>query len=109
MGIKDDLESEIENIYKKKWSRRKGRVVPEDDNIKLGNDGIDLEITMLYADLSASTRLVDNYKDWFAAENYKAFLRCAAKIIRAEGGRIRAYDGERIKGVFIGIQKKHLQ
>lgn len=105
MSLKEDLEKEIKKVYEPQWSRRNGQVVPEHTDIQLGNDGVDLEITMLYADLSASTKLVDNYKDYFAAENYKVFLRCATKIIRAEGGHIRSYDGDRVMGVFIGQSK----
>ena len=38
----------------------------------------------------------------FAAEIYKAYLHCAAAIIKAEGGEIVSYDGDRVMGVFIG-------
>lgn len=44
-----------------------------------------------------------NEKKWrFSAEIYKAFLICAAKLIRGEGGQITSYDGDRVMGVFIG-------
>lgn len=105
MSLKEDLESEVADIYKENWERRDGQKVPEDTDLKLGNDGVDLEATILYADLADSTKLVDNYKDWFAGENYKAFLRCATKIIRADGGEIRSYDGDRVMGIFIGDSK----
>jgi class 3 adenylate cyclase len=48
---------------------------------------------------------VDGYKPWFAAEIYKTFLHCAAKIIRNEDGIITAYDGDRIMAVYIGKAK----
>ena len=41
----------------------------------------------------------------FAAEVYKSYLTCAAKIIKSEGGTITAYDGDRIMAVFIGKTK----
>ena len=49
--------------------------------------------------------MVKGYKDWFAAEIYKTYLYCAAKIIRANGGVITAYDGDRVMGVFLGDTK----
>lgn len=49
--------------------------------------------------------MVKGHKDWFAAEVYKSYLYCAAKIIRARGGIITAYDGDRVMGVFIGDSK----
>ena len=61
--------------------------------------------TVLYADLADSTDLVDRYKKPFAAEIYKTFLHCAAKIIRDQGGVITAYDGDRIMAVYIGNTK----
>lgn len=64
-----------------------------------------LEATVLYADLDGSTNLVDQYIPEFAAEIYKTYLHCTAKIIKSEGGVITAYDGDRIMAVFIGDAK----
>ena len=64
-----------------------------------------LDGTVLYADLDESTNLVDNYNPEFAAEIYKAYLNCAAKVIRFEGGEITSYDGDRIMAVYIGDSK----
>jgi len=69
----------------------------------LGNDAIEFErATVLYADLKGSTALVDA-KHWqFCAEIYKAFLHCAATIIRHQGGTITSYDGDRVMGIWVG-------
>jgi len=95
MTLRSDLETKVKDVYGTQWTSRDGRVIPSQDDIGLGNEGVNLELTMLYADLSGSTALVDNYKTFYAAEQYKAFLFCAAKIIRSEGGEIRSYDGDR--------------
>ena len=58
--------------------------------------------TVLYADLADSTLLVDTSGPQFAAEIYKSYLHCAAKIITSEGGAITAYDGDRIMAVYLG-------
>lgn len=105
MGFKTDLENQVNAIFRAKWERREGRKVPEDTDLSQGNEAVDLEATILYTDLSESTKLVDNYKDWFAAANYKAFLQCATRIIRNEGGQIRSFDGDRVMGVFLGDRK----
>jgi len=105
MGLADDLKSEVSHIFGDQWAKRDGNKVPESEDLKLGNDAVELEGTVLYAGLSASTALVDAYKPHFPAEVYKAFLHCAAKIIKNEGGVITAYDGDRIMGVFIGGSK----
>ena len=105
MGLKADLNSEVKKIYADEWDRRDGRKIPKDSDLTSGNTAVDLDAAILYTDLSASTKLVDNYQDWFAAENYKTFLRCATKIIRQEDGHIRSFDGDRVMGIFIGDKK----
>lgn len=105
MGLKDELAIEVAAILRGRWSTRDGQVVPEDDDVQLGNDAVKLKATVLYADLADSTDLVDGYKSPFAAEVYKTFLLCAAKIIRAESGVITAYDGDRVMAVYVGDWK----
>lgn len=107
MGLGDDLNSEVRKILQENWRKRSGQVVPESDDLKLGNDAVILEGTVLYADLDDSTRLVDTMKPFFAAEIYKCYLVCAARVIRSEGGEITAYDGDRIMAVFIGKSKNN--
>ena len=102
MPLGDDLNSEVQKILQEKWTTRSARLVPEPENIQLGNDAAVLHGTVLYADLDDSTVLVDQFKPSFAAEIYKAYLVCAARIIRSEGGSITGYDGDRIMAVFVG-------
>ena len=103
MSLADDLKAEVKRIFHdEQWTTRDGDVVPESDDLKLTNDAVNLDAAVLYADLCASTALVDGSKAHFAAEIYKAYLHCAAKIIRSEGGTISAYDGDRVMAVFIG-------
>jgi class 3 adenylate cyclase len=105
MGLAGDLTTEVKKIFREQWATRDGTVVPESEDLKLGNDAVKLDSTVLYADLSGSTALVDSKAATFAAEIYKTYLYCAAKIIRSEGGVITAYDGDRVMAVFIGNSK----
>lgn len=105
MGVKEDLEAQVAKIFRESWDTRDGNVVPESGDLSLGNEAVKLDAAVLYADLTSSTKLVDTKAAAFAAEVYKAFLYCAARIVRAEGGAITAYDGDRIMGVFIGDSK----
>lgn len=103
MSLLDDLKSEARDIFSKQWNVAEGEVVPDPSALKLTNDARHFErATVLYADLSGSTNLV-NTKHWqIAGEIYKAYLYCAAKIIRSLGGDITSYDGDRVMAVFIG-------
>jgi len=82
MGLADELKDQVRSVFGDRWETRKGNVVPESTTLKLSNDAILLDGTVLYADLAASTALVDKHKPHFPAEVYKAFLHCAARIIR---------------------------
>jgi class 3 adenylate cyclase len=102
MGLADDLRSTVSQIYRTSWQEREGRVVPEAGDVQLGNDAVTLDGTVLYSDMVASTALVQRAKAHFAAEVYKSFLHCAAKVIQAREGVVTAYDGDRIMAVFLG-------
>ncbi len=105
MSLADDLRKEVRDIFQARWYEREGRDVPDTENITLSNEAVTLDGTVLYADLVASTTLVNSRSSKFAAEIYKAFLYCAAKVIRESDGEITAYDGDRIMAVFMGGYK----
>ncbi len=106
MSLGDELETEISDIFKNKWSTRDGDSVPTPEDIGLsGNDGVNIDAVVLYADMVESTSLVDKKKSQFAAEVYKAFLVGACRTIRANGGYIRAFDGDRVMAIFVGSKK----
>lgn len=106
MALKDDLNSRVGQILGERWKTRQGgNKVPEPDDLGLGNEAITLDATVLYADLDDSTKLVDNNSPKFAAEMYKSYLWCAARIIQEEHGEITAYDGDRIMAVYTGDAK----
>jgi len=99
----DELNKKVTQVFRDSWTPRDGRVVPDPEDVQLSNDAVAFDrATVLYADLSGSTKLVDAESWQFAGEVYKTYLYCAARLIRDEGGEITSYDGDRIMGVFIG-------
>lgn len=104
MAFVDDLSKTIDDIVKGRWEIAEGRVVPETENIGLGNKGVRLDATMLYSDLADSTEMAMHSQE-IAAEVYKAFLACCTKVIILRGGSIRSFDGDRVMGVFVGDSK----
>ena len=105
MKTAEEIIAQVKEILATKWETRKGTKVPEPEDIKLGNDAVMLEGTVLYADMADSTELVNGYKDWFAAEVYKCYLVAACHIIRNNSGEITAFDGDRVMAVYIGDSK----
>lgn len=103
MSLHDDLDAFVKDVFTTNWTLRKGQKIPSTEDLPLGNTAVELErATVLYADMEDSTNLVRNFKYWFSAEIYKSYLYCAARIIRAKGGKIVSYDGDRIMGLFYG-------
>lgn len=96
------LQKAIDEILSNPWERREGNAAPEPQEIPLGNYGVDVRATVLYADVVDSTALVQGYNDWFAAAVLKSYLLTASELIRNNGGLIASLQGDRIMGVFIG-------
>ena len=105
MSLREELNEEVAKIIREQWDIRDGEVVPEPKDLLLGNAGVKLDATILYADMASSTTLVDQLAASRAAEIYKAYMVCAARLIKFHGGSITAYDGDRVMGVFIGSSK----
>ncbi|WP_426161618.1 adenylate/guanylate cyclase domain-containing protein [Pseudoduganella sp. R-34] len=107
MSLKNRLDEDVRKTFRERWEVQSTSSVPAAEDLRLNsNHAKDFEqATVLYADLNGSTKMV-NQHDWtFSAEVYKTFLRCAADIIRDEGGTITAYDGDRVMGIFTGSAK----
>jgi class 3 adenylate cyclase len=94
----------VKNIFQYQWTEETTKTPPGPENLKLNSNHAKYIKTavVLYADIDSSTSMVDNQSWGFSAEVYKAFLRCAAAVVRAEGGSITAYDGDRVMAVFAG-------
>lgn len=105
MSLKDDVTSDVAGIITQTWDIRDGTVVPSTSDVALAGGGVNLEITILYADLADSTELVLEQDRRVAAKVIKCFLAASSRIIRAFGGDIRSFDGDRVMGIYIGDYK----
>ena len=105
MGIGEDLGTNVNRIINSAWDMRAGRKVPGSDEVALDGGGVVLDATVLYADLSGSSKLATDFHRQTAAKVIKCFLYCAARIIASNEGSISAFDGDRVMGVFLGDTK----
>lgn len=105
MALSDDLMNDVSSILSNNWNIRDGQVVPFSDQVTLAGGAVRLEATMLYADLADSTDLAMKFDRRVAAKVFKSFLTCSSRIIRARGGEIRSFDGDRVMGIFVGPLK----
>lgn len=105
MGLREEVETGINGVLTPEWVIRDGQVVPETEDIALSHGAVRLDATYLYADMADSTGLAQGHKDWAAAKIIRCYLNAATRIIRARGGHIRSFDGDRVMGIFIGDGK----
>lgn len=105
MSLIDDLASETRSILSQGWNIRDGQTVPETADVALAGGGVKLTPVMLYADLADSTDLASKFDRRVAAKVIKSFLAASCRIIRANDGHIRSFDGDRVMGVFVGTRQ----
>jgi class 3 adenylate cyclase len=103
MALLEDLATTVTGLARTHWGNiPNARVVPDPAALTLGNTGARMDVCILYADVHRSTEMVNVLSDTLAAEYYKAFLHCCAKLIRKNDGDIEAYDGDRVMAIFTG-------
>jgi class 3 adenylate cyclase len=103
MAIKEDLTTKVREFVCETWPEIPNAIeIPTVDDLAFGNNGKNIDVTILYADIADSTKLVDEVTNTRAAEYYKAFLHCASQLIKRNNGAIQAYDGDRVMAAFIG-------
>ena len=105
MALVDDLRKDVQGIIDKPWNKRTGRVVPSSEDVALAGGAVELEATMLYADLANSSKIAKELDRRVAAKILKAFLATTSRLVRARGGTIVSFDGDRILWVFVGDSK----
>jgi adenylate cyclase len=99
------LEGDIQKIFNATWSVRDGQAVPETETVALANGAVRLDATVLYADLFHSTRLVRAVDRSVAAKVVRAYLSTMTQMVKARGGQVRSFDGDRVMGIFVGDAK----
>ena len=56
--FKNELEAYVQKTVDERWERRAGQKVPDADDLPLKNLAVELDATVLYADLASSTKMV---------------------------------------------------
>ncbi|MHB8139956.1 MAG: hypothetical protein ACYDHD_01655 [Vulcanimicrobiaceae bacterium] len=94
MSLKDDLLKACGDVVTATWDPRDGRKVPNVDDVALKEGAVDIEGSVLYADLANSTGLVELGNMQFAAHVTRVFLYVCSQLIKHCGGAIRSFvDG----------------
>lgn len=101
----DKLEGYVDDTFGVVWATRDGQVVPTTEDVVLKNGAVKVDAVFLYADLAASSRIAEVCPWETTAKIIRAYLDISTRLIRAYGGHIRSFDGDRVMGVFMGDKK----
>jgi adenylate cyclase len=109
MALLDDLKNKIATYFREKYEIKPTTIVPTTDYSKLtfGNTALTAELTFLFVDLRKSSGLHEKYGYEYAARIYQSFHDICLRIIYSRDGNVRAFDGDRIMGVFSGDRKNN--
>lgn len=102
MAKATELSSVVEDIFSTKWKVVKSKSVPDSADVTLKNGASKIEAVFLYADLAGSSQLAKLCPWTTTAKIIRAYLDCAVRQIRAHGGAVRSFDGDRVMGIFMG-------
>lgn len=102
VNIGGDLEADVEDVFGTKFEERDGRKIPSSEDVSLSHGAVKVEATFLYADLAGSSAIAAACPWDTTAKILRAYLRCATRLMRAYGGEIRSFDGDRVMAVFMG-------
>lgn len=105
MGLSDTLEKDVETIIATGWSKRRGTVVPSTTDVALAGGAVELEAAFLYADVASSSKMVRELDRRIAAKILKSVHSTTCRLIKALGGAVVSFDGDRVLGVFVGGTK----
>lgn len=105
--LSDKIAANSKTLWTVAWNERTGQRVPSTDDIAHSNGAVKVEATYLYADLADSTEMQKLFGSDFAARVHRMYLGGASEIIRAQGGTIKSFDGDRVMGIFMGKRMRN--
>lgn len=107
MALLEELKNKISAYATEKYVIEETAIIPSTDYSKLtyGNKGLTSEFAFLFVDIRKSSQLHDVYGFEKAAKIYQSFHEINVRVISANEGSVRAFDGDRAMGVFAGDNK----
>lgn len=107
MALLDDLKKRIVGYSTQPYETSATSIVPDTDNAGLtfGNKGLTGTYAFLFVDIRNSSTLHEKYGHANAAKIYQSFHDINVRVIEENDGSVRAFDGDRVMGVFVGDYK----
>lgn len=99
---KKRLKNKVSSFFREPFKTKEKKIIPDPyyPNLQKNNTGIICDLAFLFADIRCSSSLHKKYGIELSASIYKAFHEINVHFIEHYHGRVRAFDGDRIMGVF---------
>src|SRR6266545_4210210 len=102
MGLLEEATADVDNYLAGTYDVTKPQDVPDNDDVPLGKKAMEFEATVLFVDVRQSTDITDSFRRQTAAKMMKAYFSGAVRIINANGGAVRSFNGDGMLAFFMG-------
>lgn len=99
---KAELTSLVDGYLAGTYETYQPRGVPEPADIPLGKKAAKLEATALFIDLRQSSDITNAFRRQTAAKMLKSYFDGAVRIINANNGKVRSFNGDGMLALFVG-------
>jgi adenylate cyclase len=103
--LSDNIESDVNDVIDTTWNKRRSNQIPNTQQVALSGGAVEVAAIYLYSDLAKSSQMARDFDRRVTAKILKSFLATSVRLIRARGGRILSFDGDRVMGAFVGDYK----
>lgn len=100
-----ELLKDLQTIIDPPWENRLSRTIPETEEITAASSAIEVDATILCANLADSSKMARHFDRRVAAKIIKSFIQCSSKLIIARGGKVISVDSDSVVGAFWGDAK----
>ena len=105
MSLLTDLQVRVDSYMAGTYTTTRKQSVPNPQDIPLGNEAAELQAATLFIDVRQSSDITNAFRRQTAAKMMKAYFAGAVKIINANKGYVRSFNGDGMLAIFIGEQR----
>lgn len=107
MNLLSEIEKKTQDYLVGDYETYVPRGVPNPEDIPLGNRAAQLETTALFVDVRQSSDITNVFRRQTAAKMMKAYFDGAVRVINANEGAVRSFNGDGMLALFVGNSRSN--
>lgn len=108
MGLVSELENKVRDYLAGNYQVTNTQTIPSVDNVSFGKKAKKMKLCAYCIDLRKSTELLMVHQKQTAGKIHKAFLTVSSRIVLANGGKIRSFNGDSLLAFWPAYKKTQL-